>query len=349
MQPLHRKKSSCNTDKLFPTARAILPKSLTDEDDQQLESDDDSFLPDEDYEEKSQASQPVTASQAPRKLMGCMFIDNPRLDGHPLLQDNNYFLYRRRQHSKKSGTTYYSCYEFYTGGCLAKASYNPGRQAKKIVFKNKHNHLAKPEKTRALIEERKVVDSIVDSCASVQDITPRKLLSTVLHRLDTPSQQSSMPYVSKKEVLKSRLRRARQKKLGSIPEKVPTTWEDIKKGLPEQLQRLSDGSVFLRYNGPVTTHSDERMLIFASDAGIKLLETAERASGDGTFSTVPAPFKQLFVVMADLKGGSSTPVVYGLLPNKKAETYDAFFNVVRGLSDNIFKGIFIFPNHNSIR
>ncbi|MBM3938788.1 MAG: transposase [Sphingomonadales bacterium] len=86
------------------------------------------------------------------------------------------------------------------------------------------------------------------------------------------------------------------------------------------------------------------MAIFASDYGISVLEKARVIYVDGTFSKAPAPFCQLFVVMAEL--GCATratiPVVYGLLPNKKTETYTKFFEQVARLSENMFKGNLIY-------
>jgi len=80
------------------------------------------------------------------------------------------------------------------------------------------------------------------------------------------------------------------------------------------------------------------MMVFASDAGIEVLRRSKTISVDGTFSSTPAPFTQVFVLMATLPGGSQMPAVFGLLPNKKASTYTHFFKVVKGLADDMFTG-----------
>jgi hypothetical protein len=82
------------------------------------------------------------------------------------------------------------------------------------------------------------------------------------------------------------------------------------------------------------------MMVFASDTGIELLRRATTISVDGTFSSVPAPFIQLFILMASLPKGGSTPAAFGLLPNKNTQTYSHFFTIIKGLAEDMFQGIF---------
>ena len=92
----------------------------------------------------------------------------------------------------------------------------------------------------------------------------------------------------------------------------------------------------------VEGQEDKPVLIFASDAGIEVLQRAKVISVDGTFSSSPPPFLQLFIIMATLPGGSKVPAVFGLLPDKRYETYAHFFQAVADLSEVMFKGIFFF-------
>jgi len=84
----------------------------------------------------------------------------------------------------------------------------------------------------------------------------------------------------------------------------------------------------------------EQIIVFASDFGIEILEKAASICVDGTFRSAPAPFCQVFVIMAELgcASGASIPVVFGLLPNKTTATYVKFFEIVAGLSENMFTG-----------
>ena len=44
---------------------------------------------------------------------------------------------------------------------------------------------------------------------------------------------------------------------------------------------------------------------------------------DGTFATAPAPFAQVYIVMAkQANGGQGLPCAFAFLPNKQTETYE---------------------------
>ena len=102
---------------------------------------------------------------------------------------------------------------------------------------------------------------------------------------------------------------------------------------------------YYRYLGPVKEDGEELMAIFASEFGIEMLKKAPIIAVDGTFSTCPSPWCQLFVIQAVVEKGTSYPVVYGLLPNKCASTYLKFFTEVANLSEDMFKGKFDFKSY----
>lgn len=94
------------------------------------------------------------------------------------------------------------------------------------------------------------------------------------------------------------------------------------------------------YNGPVddgeaeTNPNAKRILIFASQKGLELLMLSQGWGGDGTFSVVQEPIKQLYTLMA-LVDGTSYASIYMLLPDKKAKTYAKAFSVIRdALTEN---------------
>jgi len=96
-----------------------------------------------------------------------------------------------------------------------------------------------------------------------------------------------------------------------------------------------------RFFGPVEDGSKEMMAIFASDHAIDILEKAHVISVDGTFDTAPAPFCQIFVVIAQLncETKANIPVVFGLLPNKTTRTYVKFFEQLASFTEKMFTGI----------
>jgi hypothetical protein len=83
------------------------------------------------------------------------------------------------------------------------------------------------------------------------------------------------------------------------------------------------------------------IMVFASDSGIEVLRRAKTISVDGTFSSVPGPFLQLFILMASLPKGGSIPAAFGLLPNKTTRTYIQFFTVLKGLAEDMFQGLYL--------
>jgi hypothetical protein len=58
------------------------------------------------------------------------------------------------------------------------------------------------------------------------------------------------------------------------------------------------------------------IVIFFSNMGLCTMRTADEISIDGTFSTAPAPFKQIVFVQAKQAGRRAVPVVFALLSNK---------------------------------
>ncbi len=160
-----------------------------------------------------------------------------------------------------------------------------------------------------------------------------------MRNLDTDGKPESLAYISSTESLRAKLKRARVKAKTILPIKVPTTWRELlTTGIPDQYKYLKNGSKFLRYFGTVSEGNEELIAVFASDFAIEKLEMAEVISVDGTFSTCPPPFHQLFIIMAKLHGGTNIPCVFGLLPNKTSATYIKFFQVVANLSDKMFAG-----------
>ena len=102
-----------------------------------------------------------------------------------------------------------------------------------------------------------------------------------------------------------------------------------------------DSTVYMRPEG--------RVLVWASDVQLKLLFESERLYMDGTFSTAPPNFDQVYIIHAihhgtckpsssNVTNGDSIknmsfafiglPMVYALLPDRKTTTYIYLFNVL---------------------
>ena len=84
----------------------------------------------------------------------------------------------------------------------------------------------------------------------------------------------------------------------------------------------------------VTLPDGRRVLLFGSRFHLKRLASALQLLIDGTFRITPKLWCQTFIISAQVTSGVFVPVVFGLLPDKKRETYDAFFSALRGCLEN---------------
>lgn len=109
----------------------------------------------------------------------------------------------------------------------------------------------------------------------------------------------------------------RRAKRGTAPSE-PATRQDIPYPLPEEYTTMrGDGSFLIYDNG--SRH--QRLLVFASGDGFELLENADTWFMDGTHSTAPSQFPQLFCIRVPL-GETCVSAAYALLPSKHQEVYE---------------------------
>ena len=73
--------------------------------------------------------------------------------------------------------------------------------------------------------------------------------------------------------------------------------------------------------------STGRVLMWSSDTQLNLLFGSEKLHMNGTFRSSPAIFEQVFIIQAILHG-ACLPVVYALLPDRKAVTYVHLLSVL---------------------
>jgi hypothetical protein len=122
--------------------------------------------------------------------------------------------------------------------------------------------------------------------------------------------------------------------------KRPSKFDDLV-SLPDKFLTTSAGDKFLIFNKLVGTGSGAevestqeatqgtstsgvkggaRMIGFASNFGLHLLRQAEIWSADGTFAVTPAPFYQLYTILAHLDG-YAYPAAFVFMPGKKRYMY----------------------------
>jgi hypothetical protein len=91
----------------------------------------------------------------------------------------------------------------------------------------------------------------------------------IIQSLNTTSQLPAREFVGNKDSLRNRARRQLKKYEALYTGEVPKTWEKLEElGIPDKLKTRDDGSPFLRYFGPVSEGSLEKMAVFASDTGM---------------------------------------------------------------------------------
>ena len=89
---------------------------------------------------------------------------------------------------------------------------------------------------------------------------------------------------------------------------------------PEKFSKTSDDKNFLRLKCWTNEKEEEAVLDYISDTGAQVLRTYKVWCMDGSFQTTPAPFSQVYVLMARSEmGGQGLACGFGLLPNYRAE------------------------------
>lgn len=80
-------------------------------------------------------------------------------------------------------------------------------------------------------------------------------------------------------------------------------------------------------------YGNTRLLIFCSQEAKEKLIVLKNIFGDGTFKSCPPPFQQLYTVHGDLGSNNQstamTPLLYALMSNRKKETYEILFRLVK--------------------
>ena len=97
--------------------------------------------------------------------------------------------------------------------------------------------------------------------------------------------------------------------------------------ITESLKTTHGGEEFLYYDSG--SHDPEKLLIFATPSYLGVLEESERWYCDGSFSTSPDVFYQVYTIHGEvaLTNTYIIPLVYALLP--KQETRN-LFQIIQG-------------------
>ncbi|CAF1574712.1 unnamed protein product, partial [Didymodactylos carnosus] len=99
--------------------------------------------------------------------------------------------------------------------------------------------------------------------------------------------------------------------------------------IPDAYQVTSKSEKFLFSDTLIRRR--KRMLLFGSVTQLELLFDSPTIFMDGTFSSTPPFFDQVYTIHA-MKFGTSFPCVFGLLPDRKKSMYQQLFKVLQDLA-----------------
>ena len=135
-----------------------------------------------------------------------------------------------------------------------------------------HSHAPDPAKN----EKYKVVTQVREQATTSQD-RPQQILGNALQGV-SDAVAAQLPLLG---TMRRNVRRQRKAADNVLP--VPATLADLPNPLPQEYTTTKAGDPFLRYD----SGDQDRVLIFATDARLALLESNDNWFVDGTFDTVP--------------------------------------------------------------
>ena len=96
--------------------------------------------------------------------------------------------------------------------------------------------------------------------------------------------------------------------------------------LPLPLQKTHDGEQFFLHDS--SSQDENRVIVFATLHGLDLLSSSDDWFCDGTFSSAPNVFFQIYTIHASVEG-CLLPPVYALLPDKKESNYCRLLSILK--------------------
>lgn len=188
-----------------------------------------------------------------------------------------------------------------------------------VRVRNPHNHAPNPAKCEAY----KVISTIRERAQTTLD-QPQQILGNTLAAIPD-AVAAELPIFNS---IRRNIRR--QRKDAGIALPVPGTRADLPFPIPDEYTTTNDGLPFLRYD----SGDQERILIFATDAKLNLLENHGDWFIDGTFDAVPLIYTQLFTIHARVEG-KVLPCVFVLLPSKTQVCYTTTIRQLHTINPNL--------------
>ncbi|CAM4827788.1 unnamed protein product [Rotaria magnacalcarata] len=227
--------------------------------------------------------------------------------GKPLLVADEYTF---KLNKATTTTKYWICT---INGCAAKVH----TDLTNLLMKTAGNHSHLPEKEK--IEVREVREKIKQR--AINETTPIPRIYDE-ERAKAMLSTTAIAILPSEREMNSGINKARR----AIAPIIPTTQLfDI----PESYSKTLNKNEFLITDKTVTRR--QRILLFSTSEQLKMLFAAETIFMDGTFSTCPSMFDQVYTIHA-IKYDQSSPCVFGLLPNRQKNTYHFMFQELKAIA-----------------
>jgi hypothetical protein len=245
--------------------------------------------------------------------------------GHPKLGFRGYAYTKA---STNVTTQNWRCEENKATKCKGSAStpvnFQDGCQ---VVELGVHNHVPDPASVELGVKMAETLER-----AGRGNEPPRRLVSDLCIGLS----EEATARAPKRKATTQRIQRKRRKMEGMPPLPMDTSFK-----IPEKYRTVVHADVtvpFLMHddadgNDDSDSESeeevpDDRIIIFASDAFLELLQNATTWIMDGTFKEAPGIFTQLYTIHAVVQD-YVFPCVYTLLPNKSKKIYERLFDILK--------------------
>ncbi|CAF3819673.1 unnamed protein product [Rotaria sordida] len=221
--------------------------------------------------------------------------------GKTLLLLNQYlFKCNKTTHSKK----YWTCIE---RGCGVSVQTDLNDQF--LLINGDHNHVVNPDLIEVKVLKEKMKHRILTETTSLTQIYDQDIANAKLSEATAAQFPTVIEY-------RSNMSKTRRKITPVIPTscvfEIPTPYQET---LSQKRFLLMD--FFLK-------RGKERVIVYSTNQQLHLLFNSEEIFIDGTFHVAPGGFEQVFLIHVH-HFGQGLPVVFCLMPNRRAATYSELF------------------------
>ncbi|KAL4088634.1 hypothetical protein QTP88_023741 [Uroleucon formosanum] len=155
--------------------------------------------------------------------------------------------------------------------------------------------------------------------------------STIINECVNGLTQSAKGILQNNEALRKMIRRKRNE-VNSAPA-APIDLKTLQ--LPEIYKTYSpNDEINEQFLLADSGQESDRVLIFGRLSGLKILKNSRTWYCDGTFRIAPLLFSQVYVILAEALGGVH-PIMYALLPSKKASVYEKLLIMLKTLEPDL--------------